>query len=144
MKPPTITELDCGHPPTPTSSSITNGIARTAAGWTMCYRCAHDEQILQLLLDDTVCGYITSRPEQRYGLGSEDLPFTTWSGEQLGTVLSLRYSRPRWSQFGEWRMRYVQVRDLHGQLWRGHGTDQHDLITLHKIHSSPTSTAPTP
>jgi hypothetical protein len=131
----TVTGLDCGHPPTPTPYAFTNGIARTAGGWTMCYRCAHDEQIVQLLVRDTVCGYIASRPAERSGSGRAQLAFTTWPGELLGTVVSLHYSRTRWSAYSRWRMRYVRVRDVHGQLWRGHGSDQHDVIALHKIHA---------
>jgi hypothetical protein len=133
------TELDCGHPPTRTRHAFTNGIARTAGGWTMCYPCAYDEQVVELLVRDTVDGYIAARPRERPGLRCAHTPFTTWPGQRLGSVVSLRYSRPRRSRQGAWRMRYVLVRDLHGQLWRGHGSDQYDLIRLHKVHCSITS-----
>ncbi|WP_067481769.1 hypothetical protein [Actinomadura hibisca] len=121
--------LDCGHPATLTDHAFTNGIARTAAGWTSCYRCAYDDQVVDLLVRDTIAGYLSLNASGPPPLGS----FTTWPGEILGAVTALWTGSWRWSANGRWRMRYVEVRDLHGQRWRGHGSDQYDGIRLRKI-----------
>jgi hypothetical protein len=120
--------LDCGHPPTPQpAGSCASGIARTVAGWTMCFRCAHDDQIVALLTQDVIFGYVSST-------GPERSTFTTWPGGELGTVRSLRYSRERRARYGgTWRMRHITVRDVHGQLWQGQGSDQWEAITLRRV-----------
>ncbi|REF00499.1 hypothetical protein DFJ69_6043 [Thermomonospora umbrina] len=134
--PPGPYELDCGHPPTATRYAFTNGVARTAGGWTMCYRCAYDDQVVDLLVRDSIYAYIASGPSHHLGPGGGRLKVTTWPSEVLGTVLCLHFSRPRCSRHGDWRMRYIRVRDLHGQMWAGRGSDQYDVIRLRRITGS--------
>lgn len=123
MKATTVTVLDCGHAPTDTESSMTNGIARTADDRTMCYACADDAQRADLLTESRVFAY----------LSGDGRKVTTWTGGELGTVTALWRDAGRWSTYGIVHRCYVRVTDVHGQRWHGSGpVENGDYVRLRR------------
>lgn len=96
--------LDCGHAPTETDSKISNGIARDAAGNTMCYKCAADRLKADALADKVFVAYVSTDGKW----------ITTWDGQRIGTV-----HRRTVSGFKA----YYRV-TAYGKIWYGQGPSE--------------------
>jgi hypothetical protein len=78
--------LDCGHPATKTDSPIAAGIARDEEGNSMCYDCAYED-----IMDNVVLTGIEIEGKTEWRLpalymSSDGATITTWDGQFVGRV----------------------------------------------------------
>lgn len=116
--------LDCGHAATVVPESIGTGIAHSADGRTLCYECANRAEVAAFAKARAFTGYVT---EAHPGT------FTTWTGHELAKVTRTWLSKARYTPTGgQYRMRYVHATAPDGSTWRGQGSDNWEVFTLHR------------
>lgn len=71
-----MTTLDCGHEPTVTDSTFTNGTARDRDGKTFCYDCASKPDIEAVERGEELYAYVSGDGKR----------ITTWPGNELMRV----------------------------------------------------------
>ena len=110
-----MSALDCGHEPTVTDSSFTNGTAHSPDGRSMCYGCADSEQAAEVADQET-------KVFAAY-LSGDGKNITTWTGGVLMRVT--QHGTGRGGFGGE--MHYIRARDVDGRNWYGKngGTGMH-------------------
>lgn len=109
--------LDCGHVlhvPDATRATGTgaSGYARTNEGRTLCYACAHDRAVADLLTSDRMVAYLNV---PKHGVRDGGSTLTDWPGGTLARVTYLTRGR---HNIGGYLYRFTAI-DVHGQHWYG-------------------------
>jgi hypothetical protein len=115
---------DCGHTVTPTPGRVGTGTATDPkTGRTMCYPCAEASERDAIKTADSHTGYVSDDGKQ----------FATWTGGELGKITSIVRGARQYGKDGPYRMRTVYVTTPDGARWFGRGSDDVDLITVHRL-----------
>jgi hypothetical protein len=116
--------MSCGHKMTAGQDWPAHGRdSQAGADVTMCYPCADALELATMSGARVYAGYVVP----------SDDAFTTWTGGHLADVTSCRRGPWRYTPTGgAYRMRYIRARMSDGSTWHGRGSDDQDLVTLHR------------
>lgn len=82
------------------------------AGGKVCYGCSYELELADLKVSDDVFGY----------LSGDGRTITTWTGDQLMTVVNRKVVERCTPTGGYNSVHYLTARDLDGFLWHGQGS----------------------